>query len=438
MRQKRDSKMRLMPHKKGAEKMAKDTRYLSFIRNSWHFDYPVPKRLQKWFKIRRIRHSLNTSNVDQAINLRDTYLRPVISAQSAEEVIRQIHCYLEIAGRDLEQNIGKLKNFMNRNKDVKSPSLREICDYFLKHYQKQNPAPASVSKYNSAISAACFILGEKTAAESMTKKDMLHFRDSLLSAPVGWQKSGIRTAEAGEKTINSNTVKDTIRMLKNVFDKAIKDQIIDRTDNPASDVDVAEVKTKSKRPPEGKEIELLCNMPKPKSRLFDEESWKYLPIFARYTGCRVTEIALLTAKDVITKNEILCLRITAFGEHKKLKTASSERLVPVSENLKPDLDKLLKNHPSGRLFPHCGDFNGKDGNIKRAHYFDKAYNREAKKVSKDLSFHCWRVYANTLMADAGIDILDREAVLGHKSDRIQRVYTAENLQRLKKAIDKIS
>lgn len=435
---KRDSKTRLSQNQERALTMAKDTRYLSFIHNSWHFDYPVPQRLKKWFRIHRIRHSLNTSDVNQAIKLRDLYLRPVISAETAEEMLKQLHSYLEIAGTDLEQSVGKLKSFINRNKSEKLPTLKEICDYFIKHYHKRNPAPASVSKYNSAISAVCFILNGDTPADSLEKKDILHLRDSLLSAPVGWQKSGIRTAKEGERTINPNTIKDVVRMLNNIFAKAIKDEIIERKDNPSDEIDITEAKTKSKRPPEGKEIELLCNMPMVKSSLFDGESWRMLPVIARYTGCRVTEIALLTAKDIITKSDILCLKVTAFGEHKKLKTASSERLVPVSEKLKPYLDKLLKSHPSGRLFPKCGDFNGKDGNIKRAHYFDKAYNRAAKKVSKDLSFHCWRVYANTHMADAGIDILDRESILGHKSDRIQRVYTADNLQRLKKAIDKIN
>ena len=178
-------------------------------------------------------------------------------------------------------------------------------------------------------------------------------------------------------------------------------------------------------------------MPKSKSSLFDEEAWKSLPIFARYTGCRIAELAVLTSNDVLVKNGIRCLRITAFGENKKLKTESSERLVPVNEKLNPHLDSLLKRRASGRLFPYCGDFKGKEGLVKSAHYFDKAYNRAAKKIAGDFSFHCWRVYANTQMADAGIDILDREAILGHRSDRIQRVYTAENIQRLKKAVETI-
>ena len=438
MIQKRDNKMRLSPHKEGAEKMAKDTRYLSFIHNSWHFDYPIPKRLRKWFKIKRIRHSLNTSNVDQAINLRDVYLRPIISVQTAEGIIKQIHCYLEIAEKDLEQNIGNLKSFMNRKKEMEVVNLKGICDYFISHYQKKNPSPASISKYNSAISAVCSLIDASTPVESITKKDVLGLRDVLLSAPVRWKKTGKMIAEEGEQTLNSNTVKATIGMLKNIFDKAIKDEIVNLTENPANNIDISETKPKSKRPPEGNEVELLCKMPMPRSSHFNEEAWKMLPILARYTGCRIGELALLNASDVIVRNNVKVLKITAYGENKKLKTESSERVVPVSEKLNPFLVKLLKNHPAGRFFSKCGDLQGRDENIKRGHYFDKAYNIAAKKISKDLSFHCWRVYANTQMADAGIDILDREAVLGHKSDRIQRVYTADNLQRLKKAVDKIS
>ena len=91
------------------------------------------------------------------------------------------------------------------------------------------------------------------------------------------------------------------------------------------------------------------------------------------------------------------------------------------------------------MFKNCGHWYDDKGNIRKpAHYFLKAYNNAAKKIAPDFSIHCWRVYGNTQMADAGIDILDREAVLGHKSDRIQKVYTAENLKRLKRAVDTIA
>ncbi len=419
--------------------MAKDTRHLAFVGNSWHFDYLIPKRLQKWFKIRRIRHSLDTSNLDQPIKLRDTYLRPVIASLTVEELLKQLEHYIELSGQDIESGIGKLKAFMGRRESQeRTLSLKEVCEHFMKHYRKSNPSPASISKYNSAITAVCMILDGSTPADSIDKKDVLHLRDTLLSAPVHWMKTGVMTARDGERAMNSNTVKGIVGMLKSIFGRAIDDEVMEQRVNPAAGVDVIETKPKSKRPPEGQEAEALCNLPMPRSSLFDAEAWKMLPIMARYTGCRVGELALLNAKDVIEKGDVKCLRITSFGEGKRLKTESSERLVPISDKLKPYLERLLKSHPSGRLFPKCGDMKGKEELLKPAHYFDKAYNRAAKSIAPDLSFHCWRVYANTQMADAGVDILDREAVLGHKSDRVQRVYTAENLQRLKRAVDSIA
>ncbi len=45
---------------------------------------------------------------------------------------------------------------------------------------------------------------------------------------------------------------------------------------------------------------------------------------------------------VIEKGDVKCLRITSFGEGKRLKTESSERLVPISDKLKPYLESFLK------------------------------------------------------------------------------------------------
>ena len=90
----------------------------------------------------------------------------------------------------------------------------------------------------------------------------------------------------------------------------------------------------------------------------------------------------------------------------------------------------------GRLL-NAGDWHGADGTAKHGHTFLKHYNRRCKKVAPDLSFHCWRVYANDAMATAGVDITDRERLLGHVSSRTQAAYTPENLRRLKAAVDSI-
>ncbi|MCX6985650.1 MAG: tyrosine-type recombinase/integrase [Lentisphaerae bacterium] len=246
-----------------------------------------------------------------------------------------------------------------------------------------------------------------------------------MTLPVGWQKrnkkfdSKLPHAEEGERTLNPNSVKNEIERIKAIFARAIDDRKLLRIDNPAAKIKVDSVETEQKIPPSGGNVEKLCNMKMTHSKNYDAEAWKYLPLFARYTGCRIGELAILKTEDVLERQGVRCLHITAHGkselEREKLKTASSDRFVPVSEKLAPYLNFILKKHKTGFLFPNCGNWMNQNGRIRKpAHFFIKDYNRYAKKIDPQHSLHCWRVYANTQMADAGIDILDRESILGHK------------------------
>lgn len=105
--------------------------------------------------------------------------------------------------------------------------------------------------------------------------------------------------------------------------------------------------------------------------------------------------------------------------------------MPVADKLAPHLDKLLEAHPEGRLFIACGDYND-----KHAHYFLNVWNKHAKRVG-DYSFHCWRTYANTRMLEAGVEVVDRERILGHKVRDMQGAYTPADMKRFKVALDRV-
>ncbi len=446
-----DTNVKLKKDKqKGPELMANDTKYLTQIGDTWYFDFRIPVKLKRIFKIDRFRHSLNTADYKHAKYIRDKYLMPVFAAQFAQEFIESALQTLDIAKIDLDKKSMEFLSFVNRkNSDVKPMTLREICDYYIKCYEKSRKADSSIAKFKATTNSLCSILGGETSAEDVTDKDIISLRDILLSLPVGWQKRNkndkteLSPAEDGERAMNPNSIKDEIQRIKSIFTRAIDDKKIIRIDNPAAKVKVDSVKSEQKIPPSGENVAKLCDMKMTRSKNYDAESWKYLPVFARYTGCRIGELAILKAEDIVEKQGIRCLFVTARGktetERGKLKTETSERFVPVSSILSRHLDMILLKHKTGYLFPKCGNWLNERRKIRKpAHSFIKDYNRYAKKIDPQHSFHCWRVYANTQMADAGIDILDREAILGHKSDRIQRVYTAENMQRLKRAVDTIN
>ncbi len=427
-----------------ADDMAKDTKYLRFRGNSWYFDFLIPSRLKKNFQADRIRHSLNTSDYKQARYMRDKYLIPALTANTALEVLENISALIDATELDLQTSLRDLKTFINRKTDEQSLMLRELCDAFLAAYGKGGFADASLRKIQAGANALCAILGENLSADKVVKEDMTVFRDSLLQMPVGWQKmnNGIEPVSEGDepvKTVHPNTVKKNLAIAKRIFAWGINEGKLNLRINPVEGVEViAAGREKHKRPPSPPEVQALLQMPLPRSNKFGRDAWEKLPFVARYSGCRIGELAMLTGADIIHKNGILCISISGNGGNRRLKTESSERLVPVSDKLKPVIDGLKQQHGNGALFPHCGHWRDKRGVIiKSAHYFLKAYNRAAKKVAEDQSFHCWRAYANTQMADAGVDILDREAILGHKSDRVQKAYTADNLKRWKSAVDKI-
>jgi integrase len=420
--------------------MAKDTKHLRYSNNSWHFDFLVPARLKNFFSVNRIRHSLNTSDYRQAKYLRDKYLVPALSARTALELLENILTSVNTAEIELDKSMHDLKAFLKRKDNPEDGvSLRKLCDMFMAAYGKGNFSDGSKRKLQSHVNAFCLIIGDETQAESIQKQDVITFRDTLLQMPVGWQKSSSGETVADAKCIHPNTAKKNLATLKRIFAWGMAEGHIRQHSNPADGVNViGSGKEKHKRPPSVEEADKLCSLPVPKSSKFNKEAWSLLPVFARYTGCRIGEIAVLTVEDIIRKNGVTCLKITASGEGKRLKTEASERLVPVSDKLMPYILDLKKKIKKGSLFPACGHWLDAKGNIiKPAHYFLKAYNRATKKVAHDLSMHCFRAYANTQMTDAAVDILDREAILGHKSDRVQKAYTADNLQRWKAALDKI-
>ena len=56
---------------------------------------------------------------------------------------------------------------------------------------------------------------------------------------------------------------------------------------------------------------------------------RFLPLLALYTGCRISELALLQAKDVFKDGGRFFFSINLRGEGKRLKTKSSRRSIPV-------------------------------------------------------------------------------------------------------------
>jgi integrase len=160
------------------------------------------------------------------------------------------------------------------------------------------------------------------------------------------------------------------------------------------------------------------------SKLTDHE--RLLPWIAAYSGMRLQEAGGLRIEDVRQVDGVWCFSIED-TEVRRIKTASSRRLVPVSPVLIEEAGLLAyrdqqKAKGETRLFP---DVTADRHGIVGAAY-SKWYGRWARKIVSDKRkvFHSWRHLVEDRLRDAGVPEDQRDALLGHSSSRMGRRYGA--------------
>jgi len=390
-----------------------DRKYIQKRGDCWYVRVPKPPKA--WGKKNEFVCSLSTPDLKVAQRLRNKFLLPILAETSAANMLTAVNRLLTTAQESIRGQLSDLRENLSGIEQSKL-TLKQAGEDFLRYLTTSGDyAPASTRKYSTSVHSAIRILGEDADPETLMKAAVIKLRDKLLSLPVGWQRRAdgpLPLPSEGKRTISARSVNDDLMVLKRMFRWLIDEGRIARKDNPFDGVTIARLKPKNhKRVPTDAEADALMDLPKPD---ISADTWHYMPLLARYTGCRAGEVAQLRVEDVVVEKGIRCLRITARGRDRSLKTASSERLVPVADKLAPHLDRLLAKRKSGQLLD-AGDWRGDDGTVKYAHRFLKYYNQRAKAVAPDLSFHCWRVYANDAMATASVDIGDRERILGHVS-----------------------
>ena len=391
---------------------------------------------------KRYRISIGTGDERQARDFIDKYVRPLIREASDAGALQRL---AQDIARTSDRARAMLQSALTHaDADVRldpdsaydGPTIEELAGDYIAHLEEHSDlAPASIRKYTAMLSGFCRIIGSSTPAGQIDKVRIEFYRDQLLKSPRGWQKMHSDTlmaalADESKPRINKRSVKSDLQRLRAFWQWAIDEERVPFTTIPGERVrvDLRGVKPNGRKAcPTVEQADALLAMAMPKSKLFDVEAWTNLPLLARYTGCRVGELATLAANDIVNTQGVLCLRIA--GDH--LKTQSSERFVPIADKLADVIHRLLVAHPTGLLFPHAGT--RKD---KAAHYFLNEWNEKAKKIGA-FSFHCLRVYSNTRMAEAGVEKIDRERILGHRNSETQAAYMAVDLRRYKQHLDRI-
>ena len=149
--------------------------------------------------------------------------------------------------------------------------------------------------------------------------------------------------------------------------------------------------------------------------------WRYwIPLLGRYTGARLEELCQLCTDDFVEQQGILCIRIDDSSGDKKLKNASSRRMLPVHPLL---VELGLLRHVEStraseihRLFPELEPVRGKLG-----HAPSKWFGRYKAKRGIDDSKKTFHSFRHTLiddLRDAGVQDSLIKRIVGHEDSAV--------------------
>jgi integrase len=224
-----------------------------------------------------------------------------------------------------------------------------------------------------------------------------------------------------DKGFSNNTANTFLSILVTMLNEAVRQKFIKT--NPALQVIKLQKDTKTidiLKPDEVKKI-----FPANWRKVWGDEYMAYVANkLAACTGMRFGEVLGLRAEFVFEDYIDVCSQYTAFG-YGDTKTHDS-RNVPIPQAIQRDLAQLKRINGDGFLFSSNG---GKTPLLRMAVYeaFYAALRNigidEAERKQRNISFHGWRHFFNTMLRMANVADSKVKSVTGHKTQGMTEHYT---------------
>ncbi|MFC2971494.1 tyrosine-type recombinase/integrase [Azotobacter bryophylli] len=240
-----------------------------------------------------------------------------------------------------------------------SPSFSKVVEECLEQQRREGVSTKTIDDKRAMAALLVRIIGD-LPIDLITRQDARTFRETALKLPprLNQLPDGqpleeiIKTATS---TISLTTFNNYVKNLTTFFSYAIREGYCER--NP---FDGLRVKQRGKANEERsvfteEDLRRLFSKEVYASASSSKPNQYWLPLLGLYTGARLNELCQLYLDDVVTINGVDCLHIRASRPDQKLKTASSERLVPIHSKLKAlgFIEFIQKQRAAGhqRVFP---------------------------------------------------------------------------------------
>jgi integrase len=227
--------------------------------------------------------------------------------------------------------------------------------------------------------------------------------------------------DMNKKKLSASTINTALKTLRVMLDEAVNRGIL--TGNPAKEV-------KELKAEETKRViltleELKKLFPKNWAGVWDNAVIYKAHKLAACTGMRISELRGLRGEYVFDDYIFVCGQYTRHGYKANTKTKQN-RNIPITAAMRRELDGLILCNGEGFVFSEDG---GKAPvtmeRINRS--FEKALGNigisHAERLKRNLSFHAWRHFFNTVLRMNNVTDAKVQSVTGHRTRKMTDHYT---------------
>ena len=340
-------------------------------------------------------------------------------AQRIADDLEQAH-----KGRATEGQIRRTLSALNERltgQPLASATLRDFATQWLGR-KRSEVNHLSYSAYKNTVAEFLGALPSKSGLglQYVTSSDIAGYRDQC-------------SAKTTARTANNK-----LKIVRTLFQSAWRDGVVQ--ENPATKVQILKTEDAIRRPfslPELKRLLAVAN-----------EEWQGMILVGLYTGQRLKDVATLTWANVDLNQKEIALTSSK---------TSRRVIVPIA---KPLMGYLLKceisDDPGAPLFSTANTFVEKDGDVGRVSqgFYDlmvsaglakkrlgkdkaSGVGRSGRRHRSELTFHCLRHTATSLLKNAGVSEAVAMDIIGHDSTAMSQHYTHIETSAKREALDKM-
>ncbi|MCB2216999.1 MAG: tyrosine-type recombinase/integrase [Desulfobulbaceae bacterium] len=366
-------------------------------------------------------------------------------SEADEELVPVLKQQVQPAGSERSGHSGPAESEQTDNPD-QGLNFTEVQERYLEEIEKGGNWTEKTKAENLAIFALFVrVLGDLPVTK-IDRKLMSEYKATLMKLPPNLNKIPKYNdmsvdeviASKPSKTLTVTTINKYIRRLSGLFNYAARNGYM-----PVNPAEGMKIKTQQRADQE-REAYTLEDLRK----LFESEEFKkgkhpycrWSPLIALYSGCRLEEICQMHLEDIRQEGGVWVFDINGKGD-KRLKTKSSERLVPVHTHLIKlgllDYVEYLKGCGEERLFPELRK--RRDGYGQTVSKWFQRYKARCG-IGQGKTFHSFRHTFVTQLKHKGVDPfmiheLDGHTIESESMGRYGKRYTSELL--LTEAIQKV-